>query len=849
MGAAPRITGNERITRRMIRNSIATIQRLRESEPGEIRTRGRQEVAKLRERLLGMRTTEMSERAFRRVINRDRCGLHYADALLRRICGSLASPDECRRGMYFESLRDRDPIRLTMKTRFPSELNSILSRADLATRGRIDLLAAGTFDFGGDIDWRLEPISGRRTGLSHWSAIAYLDPSVAGDKKVTWELNRHAHFVTLGQAYYLTGDSRFATTFVSQATSWMNSNPPNRGINWASSLEVAFRSIAWLWSLHLFAAASELTNEFVSRLLKHLYEHARHIETYLSRYFSPNTHLTGEALGLFYLGVALPEFKRARRWREIGLQVLLEQLPIQVRSDGVYFEQATHYHRYTVDFYLHLILLADVAGIPLPKEVATKCQQMLDYLMWITRPDGSSPLIGDDDGGRLISFARRDVDDFRDTLALGAALFGRSDWKYVAGDGPAEILWLLGPQGLARYDRIEKRAPRSQSRAFRESGYFVMRDGWSDDSSYAVIQCGPHGALTGGHAHSAALAVEFAASGRPWVVDRGTFTYTGSLEIRNQFRETQAHNTVTVDSEPQSVTGGPFSWARVATGHPDNLITGDSIDYFTGSHDGYHWLEDPVTHYRSVLMVKARPDIDGNGEIGSYLVVRDGFECRGSHQYKIPYHLSPGCHAVSSGNRVIAVDREGRRLSISVFGRTTPLTRIGDSWASKGYLHRDRSSTAVFEFVATGPAEFVTFIIPGSIGRAVQIEERPASVPSYCFFVTADEVHDVLILGDGRRTNWCGPVSASGTLAWARFVDEKLTRAVLLGGKTLNTSDGISLNCSERAEQCLIENTNSHFDVVVGGSESVGENQITANIAIGQSHFELGSGRHRVAAG
>ena len=47
------------------------------------------------------------------------------------------------------------------------------------------------------------------------------------------------------------------------------------------------------------------------RVLKFLYLNGRHLETYLSTYFSPNTHLTGEALGLFYLGTLLPEFKDA----------------------------------------------------------------------------------------------------------------------------------------------------------------------------------------------------------------------------------------------------------------------------------------------------------------------------------------------------------------------------------------------------------------------------------------------------------------------------------------------------------------------------------------------------------
>src|SRR6185295_4211192 len=106
------------------------------------------------------------------------------------------------------------------------------------------------------------------------------------------------------------------------------------------------------------------------RALRFLYLHGRHLETYLSTYFSPNTHLTGEALGLYYLGLLLPEFKDAERWRQTGSRVLLEQLPIQVRPDGVYFEQSSYYHRYTADFYTHFMILSLANDEALPDEVS-----------------------------------------------------------------------------------------------------------------------------------------------------------------------------------------------------------------------------------------------------------------------------------------------------------------------------------------------------------------------------------------------------------------------------------------------------------------------------------------------
>src|SRR5262249_23410300 len=154
-----------------------------------------------------------------------------------------------------------------------------------------------------------------------------------------------------------------------------------------------------------------LTPALYSEMLGWLAAHAAHVEKYLSHYFSPNTHITGEALGLFYAGTLFPDLPRAERWREEGMRILLEQLPRQVHADGVYFEQSTCYQRYTIDIYLHFLILAGRNRIPLPESVAGRVRGMLDYLLAVCRPDGSMPQIGDADGGRLLPFMHRHAED------------------------------------------------------------------------------------------------------------------------------------------------------------------------------------------------------------------------------------------------------------------------------------------------------------------------------------------------------------------------------------------------------------------------------------------------------
>jgi hypothetical protein len=296
----------------------------------ECRVRGVQELRKNMERLVGLHQGELSDAAVRRMLLPE--FQHAApERLLRQLYDGLTQAP------FMPVFGERDATIRLMRERFPEERASILSRADCAVDGRFHLFGRRDVSFGHPIDWRLEPDSGKRTGLEHWSRIPYLDAGRVGDKKLLWELNRHGHLVTLGQAYWMTKDERYAEAVVDHLTSWMEANPPRRGINWASTLEVSFRSIAWLWAIRLLAGSSHLTMSFRWRLLKMLLQHGRYIHSYLSQYFSPNTHLTGEALGLFYLGTTLTAFTEAAAWRQQGLETLLTQLPVQVRKDGVYF--------------------------------------------------------------------------------------------------------------------------------------------------------------------------------------------------------------------------------------------------------------------------------------------------------------------------------------------------------------------------------------------------------------------------------------------------------------------------------------------------------------------------------
>lgn len=757
-------------------------QKLGQVSLDELRVRGSQAWSAFAERQNWSSQSKLiSDEALLRLLDPQAFGKGSALNLRDHFCERSAPA-------FFAAFADPKTTVTELRKRWPNSEKEIVARADCLTDGYFDLLAFRNLSFGTPIDWHLEPIAGKRAPLVHWSRLNYLDADLFGDKKITWELNRHQYFVTLGQAYWLTGDERYAETFAAHVNSWMDGNPPKLGINWASSLEVSFRSISWLSALYFFKDSPALTPELFVRIWKFLYLNARHLETFLSTYFSPNTHLTGEALGLFYLGQVLPEFRESARWRNTGLQILISQLPRHVHEDGVYFEQSSYYHRYTTDFYLHLYILLATNNEASPAELNEKLCLLLDHLMYITRPDGTTPFFGDDDGGRLLALSHQPPNDFRATLSTGAAIFKRADWKFVSRGAAEETLWLLGPAGLGDLDRVEALEPEKQSNAFRTGGYYVMRDGWTANSNYLLFDCGPHGIDNCGHAHADALSLELAANGRTLLVDPGTYTYTGSPEMRDWFRSSAAHNTLTVDGESSSVSDGPFSWKTIARSECSSWISQERFDYVVASHDGFTRLSQPATHTRSIIFFK-----------NNYWVLRDRVESAGEHKLQILFHLDPRVSASlveENGARLLVENNSTVALQIAAFPKSIAWSKE-EGWVSECYGEKREASVLALTVLAKGSEELVTFLLP----EVAAVKEIKA-LNGNAFEIDVAGHRDVLLLKQPgseliETTNFVSDFD----ITWARFDRENFetpAELTLINGHTVQFEGRELLRSTER---------------------------------------------------
>ena len=451
---------------------------------------------------------------------------------------------------------------------YPEYVSAVLAAADAACRNELSLLGQ-VFQYSHGIDWQSDPVTGWRWPLLHISRMGeYLwSPTPPADLILIWELNRHQHFITLGIAYWLTGDKRYVDAFSSQIQSWIETNPVQHGVNWYYGLEVSIRLLAWTVAFQFFRCSPEFRKKTGKAFLKSLWQQADFLSSHLqtTRSDVPNNHMMAELTGMALVGMAFPEFRTAAAWRETGLHLLHQQATVQTHPDGVNKEQATGYHRFVAELLLLIVARSRQGALPHEPILENTLERMLDYVLFTLTPVGTAPMWGDSDYGRALGMGQnKDFWDFRPILSAGAALFGRPDWKFAAGRFDEEAFWLMGSEGLDLWQQLDVCPPEQTSWAFPPAGLYAIRDAWTADTDVAFFRCGPFGLEGEGHcahAHCDLLSVVLWVGGRPLLVDSGTYTYHGPW--RDHFRLTAAHNTVMVDGREQAIPMPNFNWQQI----------------------------------------------------------------------------------------------------------------------------------------------------------------------------------------------------------------------------------------------------------------------------------------------
>ncbi|MFF0152243.1 heparinase II/III family protein [Micromonospora sp. NPDC005203] len=438
--------------------------------------------------------------------------------------------------------------------------------------------------------WSTDPLTGRQWPADDpWWRIDIRSEARLSDVKHTWEAARHRDLVVLARAARLDPTGPWQGGLDELLRAWCTQSPPERGVNWYSSLELALRAIAWNQILAL--VGDRLPGDVGTAMERLLLSSARHLMVELPYTLSSmrNNHLLGDALGLMLLARMFPTARRARWWARTGAKMFAAQQRRHFGADGRMIEDSLSYHRFVLEMLIVRVLLGGA-----PPSVRRDLHAASLHLARLGVFDGDVPQYGDWDEGRVLA-SSGDPLDVAGSAALGLALCGErlpARW-YADFD---ELAWYAPPPGPEASAEEFGATTRQRSTATTSGGIArVDRGPWR---VWFKVDGGPS------HGHADLTSVWIKHEGRWLIADPGTGTYNGPLEIRNGLRTSAAHPVRRPDGQDQLVPHRAFRWLTTGHGHLGTpLVLADHTVLF-GWHDAYARGEHPVRVGRAVVVAE-----------------------------------------------------------------------------------------------------------------------------------------------------------------------------------------------------------------------------------------------------
>lgn len=360
--------------------------------------------------------------------------------------------------------------------------------------------------------------------------------------------------------------------------SWLENCSQYHLVSWHPAV-LSKRIVNWLvYADWLFAKGGGTLHEF---FMYSLTQQAALMERCL-QWDVGGFYLLKNLKALIYIGLCLPG--KQTTYLD-GLNILLDQLKIQINPDGSHYQRSALYHAELLRDFLDIQALIRRAGHTVPPQLSDVIDRMTTALHFYIYPDEKLGL-------------------FHDGTTLNADQLGQLVARCgVAEETPA----LLHDAGFARLERGKT---------------MIMAD--------VGAPC-PKGVDY--FAHACTLAFELCVGEERVFVNSGT--YGPHPVIRQQLRETGAHNTVEIGKHSSAEVWG---YARV--GRRPRIVRAtvrEEADVGVGldaAHDGYRHLG--IIHNRRIFLNEAGDDIRGE----DYLTTRTPTDST----VVAWFHLHPNMH-------------------------------------------------------------------------------------------------------------------------------------------------------------------------------------------------------------
>lgn len=474
------------------------------------------------------------------------------------------------------------------------------------------------FDMPWDLERTEEPV--HFDGKINWLYM------LNGDKEFIYQINRHGFLLHLGQAYWLTGDDKYAKKYCELLNSWLDDVPRKDGkdTTWRT-LEVGIRLDNWVKALPYIEGTPFYTDELKQKVEKSIDEH---IDVLVNSH-NP-FHITSnwgiiqdEAL---FVGASL---NNDTEKMQIAVDRLTKETELQVMDDGVHSEQSCGYHNAVLVCLLTVYYTAKKVDFDLPKTLVDNILKLASVNKKWLKPNGHHPLFGDSDDN-----------DIRDILGRCAILFDDEEFKYLAYDVlDYDTSWYYGVEGIEKFNSLGKKEPEFLNSFMQDSGNYVLRSDWSNKANWLFM----HNSFTGGgHAHADKLHFDLAIKGEDVLVDAGRYSYLNNAK-RQFVKEPQGHNTFVLDNKKFLKMTSAWDVINPALSIEFPVFENEHCELIGGGHLGYLKSKNAYVQ-RQILHIK--PDI---------YIVLDRVDMKLYHTFRQYFHFAPQSE-IKINNNIVSFD-------------------------------------------------------------------------------------------------------------------------------------------------------------------------------------------------
>jgi len=464
-----------------------------------------------------------------------------------------------------------------------------------------------------------------------WWQIPDFDPEV-GDIKSIWESSRFDW--VLGFVQHGVSSPKDIDYLNQWLADWCNHNQPYLGFNWKCGQEASIRLI------HLAIAASIMkqVDNPEPALVRLIEVHLTRIEPTISYAIAQNNnHGTSEAAALYIGGSWLTRLgiSSGKKYQQLGVKWLEDRADHLILEDGTFSQYSINYHRLMLDTYSVVEIWRTKNELPLFSDTLYKKLSLAtDWLFqFANKKNGHVPLLGSNDGARLLPLGNSGYSDFRPSVQLACALFfGRL--AYSSGGAVDDYLdWL---EVAKPYSDME--IPVSKSLAF--GGYELLRQ-----KDCLVVFNIPKFKFR--PCQSDLLHVDFWYKDQNILRDGGTYSYNCDEETQSYFSGVRSHNSIQFDHRDQMPKLSRFlfgDWPEASELEPlkvtsNNISSAAAYKDYLGAY-----------HHRSVAL--------GRGVL-TVIDTIDGFKSSAILRWRLPpgsWSIDIKKHCLSSNEFTVQIE-------------------------------------------------------------------------------------------------------------------------------------------------------------------------------------------------